>query len=278
MRRVVVAVVVMLAACSGAKDGADGKASAQPAPTVAAPPPPAAPAPPLATAAAPAGAARSVKDESALFSFTYAYPAAAGAIPALRTRLDADLASARAKLRRDAKAAQAEAKANGFPYNAYYWSQQWSVVTELPQWLSLSAEYGNYTGGAHGMYWFGAMLWDKAAGAPRDPLTLFTSKQALSAAIRAPFCAALNRERAKKRGAPVKGGSADQFDECIDPVGQTVILGSQGRQGFDRIGILIPPYEAGPYAEGSYEVTVPVTAAVLNAVKPRFRGAFVAGR
>lgn len=288
MRIVVVVVLALLGACSGAKDnpGQQDKLPGQAASAI----PPAAPAPPRAAPASAiavtsgaeggdaeaGGAARTMKDENDLLSFEYSYPAAAAAIPALRTRLEADLATAKAKLRKDAVAGQADSRTGNYPYHAHYWSQKWSVVTDLPLWLSLSAQYSNYTGGAHGMYWFGAMLWDKRAGVPRDPLTLFTSKQALSKTIRQPFCAALNKQRAIKRGEPVDPRSTDAFDACIDPVGETVILGSHGRQAFDRIGILVPPYEAGSYAEGSYEVTVPVTAAVLGAVKPQFRGAFSA--
>ena len=97
---------------------------------------------------------------------------------------------------------------------------------------------------------------------------------ALSAAIRAPFCAALNQQRAEKRGEPVDPKSKQEFDTCIDPAKQTVILGSTDKAHFNRIGILVDPYAAGPYAEGNYEVTLPVTAAVLKAVKPLYRRAF----
>jgi len=258
----------LLVSCSGAGEGGGGAAQTG---LVA----PAAAATPRAPSA---GRGREVTDENPAFSFAYSYPAAAAAIPPLRARLEADLSAAKARLAKDAAAARAEAGRGGHPYQAWYWSQKWSVVSDLPRWLSLSAEYGSYTGGAHGMYWFGAMLWDKAARMPRDPLTLFTSKQALSSAIRTPFCAALDRQRAQKRkGEPGPGGRGE-FDSCIDPVKQTVILGSRGRKRFDRIGILVAPYEAGPYAEGSYEVTVPVTAAVLGAVKPQYRASFASGR
>ena len=64
------------------------------------------------------------------------------------------------------------------------------------------------------------------------------------------------------------------FDDCIDPVKSTVILGSSNKRTFDRIGVLVGPYEAGPYAEGDYEVTLPVTQAVLAAVRPEYRAAF----
>lgn len=232
----------------------------------------------VATAAVAAPPARAVKEDNALYTFDYAYPAAAGAIPGLRASLDADLSKQLGTLKKDAREGQAEAKQNGFPYNKYGWSQTWQVVTDLPGWLSLSASYWTYTGGAHGNSWSGAMLWDRKANRARNPLDLFNSKAALAAAIRKPFCDALDKQRAEKRGEPVNRASGDEFDKCIDPTGQTVILGSRGKKAFDRIGILVAPYSAGPYAEGSYEVTVPVTAAVLAAVKPAFRASFAAVR
>lgn len=222
--------------------------------------------------------ARAVKLATPAYSFEYAYPAAAGAIPRLRALLDADLARQLAKLKRQAAQAQVEARRDKFPYHAWYYNQTWQVVTDLPGWLSLSASFANYSGGAHGMAWFGSMLFDKQAQRARDPLTLFTTKEALSRAIRGPFCDALDKQRAERRQARVNRASGDEFDKCIDPVGETVILGSRGKRGFDRIGILVPPYEAGPYAEGTYEVTVPVTPAVIAAARPEFRAAFTVTR
>lgn len=222
--------------------------------------------------------ARMVKEDNALYAFDYSYPAAAGGIPGLRASLDADLNRRLAALKHDADVGRAEAKKGGFPYNKYGWSQTWQVVTDIPGWLSLSAAYWNYTGGAHGMSWSGAMLWDRKTSRARNPLDLFVSKAALSAAIRKPFCDALDRQRAEKRGEPVRRSSDDDFNACIDPTGQTIILGSRGKRAFDRIGILVAPYSAGPYAEGQYEVTVPVTPAVIAAVRPAFRGSFVVPR
>ena len=40
---------------------------------------------------------------------------------------------------------------------------------------------------------------------------------------------------------------------------------------FDRLSVYFGPYVAGPYAEGDYELDFPVTASVLDAVKPRLR-------
>ena len=267
--------VLALAAC---------KASAPGAPTEAASTAPAAVASTAATAiptiqpSTPAAAARKVKDSNDLYVFEYSYPAAAAAIPALKAHFDTELDRQRAQLARDARAAQADAKGSDYEFHAYESGQEWKVVTDLPGWLSLSSLVSSYTGGAHPNYGYAGLLWDKGAGRAREVSALFTSDQALSAAIRRPFCAALDQQRAQKRGGSAKLGSGDEFDACLDPLDSTVILGSSNHQTFDRIGVLIAPYEAGPYAEGGYEVTVPVTAAVIAAVKPEYRAAFSGGR
>jgi hypothetical protein len=230
-----------------------------------------------AGAAAPGGA-RHDKQSNDLFEFDYAYPAQVGAIPKLKAELDADLAKQNEALVSSAKEQQAESKKQGFPYNPLGNWVAWKVVTDLPGWLSLSADISDYSGGAHPNHGFDALVWDRKADRRRAPLDLFTSKEALSRAIRRDFCAALDKLRAEKRGEPVKAGSTDEFDQCIDPVASTVILGSSNRNSFDRIGILVGPYEAGPYVEGDYEVTLPVTDAVLAAVKPEYRSAFAVKR
>jgi hypothetical protein len=226
----------------------------------------------------PAAAPRHVKVSNDLYVFEYSYPAAAAAIPALKAYFDSELDRQRAQVARDARAEQADAKGSDYEYHAHESGQEWKVVTDLPGWLSLSSLVSSYTGGAHPNYGYAGLLWDKGAGRAREVSALFTSDQALSAAIRRSFCAALDRQRAEKRGGSAKLGSGDEFDACLDPLDSTVILGSSNHQTFDRIGVLVAPYEAGPYAEGGYEVTVPVTPAVIAALKPEYRAAFAAGQ
>jgi hypothetical protein len=238
----------------------------------------AAPSPAATKAPAAAEQARSVKEENDRYVFEYAYPAAAAAIPALKARLDADLAAQRAELVVEAKTAADDARQNDYPYHPHSRMKDWKVVTDLPNWLSMSTIVATFEGGAHPNYVYDALLWDKAADRQRDALDLFTSKQALSAAIGKAFCDAIDRQRTKKRGEPIERESGDMFTNCLDPVDYTVILGSAGRRGFDRIGVLVPPYEAGPYAEGSFEVTLPITAQVLALVKPEYRASFALGR
>ncbi|RVU07628.1 DUF3298/DUF4163 domain-containing protein [Novosphingobium umbonatum] len=232
------------------------------------------PAPPVPVA----GVARKVHEETKLYAFDYSYPAAAEAIPALKSWLEADMAKQKADLAQSAKEGAADAKQSGFDYRPYASGMDWKVVADLPQWLSLSASVYSDTGGAHPNHGTTALLWDKAAGQQRKVVDLFTSPAAFTKVLQPAFCDALDAQRAKRRGAKVNRNSGDEFDACLDPASVTVILGSAKKQGFDRIGFLIDPYAAGPYAEGDYEVTLPVTDKVPAAVKPQFRAAFATGK
>ena len=220
----------------------------------------------------------SIDDSTPLYEFSYAYPAQAKSIPALAAWFKADAAKQKRGLVVRAKQGQGEAKADKRTYYPFGHSTKWNVVTDLPGWLSLSAQRWESLGGAHPNPWQEGLVWHKAAGKRMKAADLFSSPAALSAAIRLPFCAALDQQRAGKRGAPVNRKSGNPFDDCIDPAAQTVILGSADKAHFTRIGVLVDPYEAGPYAEGNYEVTVPVTTAVLRAVKPQYRSAFAVPR
>ena len=229
---------------------------------------------PQASATATPATGRKVEVKNATLEFAYSYPAKAAAVPGLKALLDKRLDASRAELEKQAKADQAEAKQNDYPYRAHSASTEWQVVTDLPRWLSLSAEMYDYNGGAHGMTYYDAILWDREQNLARQTSDLFISKAALSAVIREPFCAALDKERAKRRGEPVNRNSGDQFDECIDPVEHTMILGSSNGRTFDRIGVLVEPYAAGAYAEGVFDVTLPVTERILRSVKPVYKDAF----
>ena len=266
-------VLAALAACSRQSPDTPRRAEGDPAMATTAA---AASASSMSTSAT--GSARAEKEENDLYDFGYAYPAAAGGIADLKAYLDADLARQKAELIADAKTQRAERAKDKFDYFPLARDIKWDVVTNLPRWLSLSATIYSFEGGAHPNHGYQALLWDRQGNRRRDGAELFVSKPGLSQAIRKPFCAALDRERGKRRGAPVNPDSGDEFDACIDPVASTVILGSSNGKAFDRIGILVAPYEAGPYAEGDYEITLPVTDAVIAAVKPEYRPSFASRR
>jgi len=270
MRPALLLLPLLLAGCSREE------APLAEATTEATPPVPAAS---VAATPTPAASAVAIAEATKLFSFDYSYPAAAAAIPALKALLDQQAAETRAELATGAREEHKSLTGSDMTFHAHSRETAWQVVTDLPGWLSLSATASSFTGGAHPNHWFEAMLWDKVSDRKRAATDLFTSKAALAAAIQPAFCAELNRQRSKKRGEPVSSeGGEEGFDACLDPTAYPLILGSSTGTAFNRIGVLVPPYEAGPYAEGDYEVTLPVTAAVLKTVKPEYRQTFASAR
>lgn len=220
--------------------------------------------------------ARSVSEQTDDFLFEYAYPAEAGRIPELAQLLDDKLEERRTELATESASARRGAREQGFPYNKHSYTAQWKVVADLPGWLSLSNEIATYTGGAHGNYTISSLVWSKEQTRAFDAKDLFSSPAALEEAYGKNFCDGLNAERAKRRGAPVAEGSEELFDNCPGIEELEVLVGSSNRRTFNRLTLYAGPYVAGPYAEGAYEVNIPVTRAVLAAVKPEYQEAFSA--
>jgi hypothetical protein len=267
---------IMALALAGSLAACDigGGSASDPAPT--ATPKPTDTATPTATATAASNGARAVSEETDDFLFEYSYPSEVGKIPELAALLDARLARQRADLAREAEEARREARDNGFPYNKHSFSSEWQVVASLPGWLSLSESVATYTGGAHGNTNMRSLVWDKQAGKAMEAIALFTSPAALEKALGDRFCAGLDRERAKRRGAPVASDSQDEFDKCPGIDELEILVGSSNGRTFNRLTLYASPYVAGPYAEGEYQVNINVDRAILEAVRPEFREAFSA--
>lgn len=229
-----------------------------------------------ASASSTQGGARSVAVSSDLLEFSYAYPAVAGNEPELQELLDERLEAARAEITAQATEAQQDAQTHDYPYRQHSLTVDWKVVADLPGWLSLSEHIATYGGGAHGNYGTSGMVWDRSAKTARMARDLFTSAGALEGAIKGPYCKALDAMRLERRGEMPDGEGI--FGNCPALEELTVLLGSSNGATFDRIGLIANPYVAGPYAEGVYEVTLPVTGVVLDVVKPEYRDAFSTGR
>jgi hypothetical protein len=256
---------MVLAACSSPQAMAEGANISQTAA-------PAMPAAPPASATEAVAFTDNAKQGEAGREFSYAWPAEVSAVPALTQRLTAE----REKLLAEQKAdwdeslrAFAGSDCAGCVNRSF--EKTWEVVADLPRFLSLSASFYAYTGGAHGNGAYDALVWDREARAAFDPKALFRSPEALQSALGAAWCKALKTERQKRLGPDY---SDDGFFQCPPVADLTVLVGSSDSQAFNRIGLLAAPYVAGSYAEGTYEVTLPVTPAVLAAVRPEYRAAF----
>lgn len=209
--------------------------------------------------------------------FNYAWPAEVSAIPALAQQLTQERDRILAQEKLEWTDALAEMPLDCTSCRSRSFAKEWKVVAETPDWLSLSAQFSSYTGGAHGNYGLESLVWDKAERAAMPAIALFRSPEALDAALGPKLCAALNAEREKRRGEPVVPSADDMgFDSCQQVKDATVLVGSSTGKAFDRIAVWFGPYVAGSYAEGAYELDFPVDAAVLKAVKPEFARAFVA--
>ena len=219
--------------------------------------------------------ARTVSLETELYIFSYSYPGAVGARQGLRMVLDRQLEQGRTTLIQQARKAKADSDKNGYPFRPHTAETEWRIAAKPPGWLSLEAEEFTYYGGAHPNTGYKSLVWSDGAKKAFQPVELFTSSNALNKAIRSRFCDLLDEQREEKRGEPIDRDSDALFEDCIDPAAEAVIvpLSSNGK-AFDRLRLDVPPYAAGPYVEGSYQIELPVTKAVLAAVKPDYREAF----
>ena len=260
--------VLLVAACAPSSDApvgnaAENEAAARYADRMAGTPPPAPPSKPFA-----------VKEAAGGLEFAYSYPAEAAAVPALVDKFARDMAATKADALKMAMEDSAAAKESGYPFRPHSLETEWSVAADTPRFLALQSQTYVYTGGAHGMTGYDAVLWDKARKQESSVKALMTSPAAFSTAIRDRFCAILDKQRAEKRGAPVVRGD-DDFTQCIDPMEQVLVPTSKDGKRIDGLTVVVGPYSAGPYAEGSYEVALPVDAALRDAIKLDYREAFV---
>jgi hypothetical protein len=206
--------------------------------------------------------------------FSYAWPAQVSAIPALASELEERRSAALAEQKTFWNETLESCPPDGIACRNASFELEWQVVADLPNYLSLSSSFYTYTGGAHGNYGRNSLVWDREAGRALEPLALFASPAALETAIGTPACEALNRERAERRGEPVNVEAGGWFNECVSMEETVLFIGSSDGATFDRLGVYYGPYVAGPYAEGEFEFTLPVTRAVIDAVKPEYREAF----
>lgn len=259
----------LLAACSAAETDA----ASPPATPPATPPKPA-----PASASSPAGFAPAVfKDNAArgeqVREFAYTWPAQVSAIAPLAARLAAERDAALAEQKTDfAEALREFAGSDCTACANRSYAKDWAVVADLPRFLSLSASLYVYAGGAHGNGSFDDLVWDREAQAALKAADFFTSPAALQAALGAAWCAALKAERTERLGAEY---ADDEWFPCPDIAELSAALASSNGAAFDSIVLSAAPYVAGSYAEGGYEATLPVTPAVLAAVKAEYKGAFV---
>ena len=187
----------------------------------------------------------------------------------------AEMEKAKAELTRDASSDRDERKEGGFPFHAYELQRSYETSGQSDRLLSLESSIYSFTGGAHGSTGSGSLIWDRQAAKEVSIPDLLNAGQSWTGAITQAFCVLLNREREKRRGAPVEPGST--FGDCPKYNELTKVLRDTNGDGrFDHVGVIADQYVAGPYAEGDFDIPLPITATMVERIKPEFRSSFEA--
>ena len=231
----------------------------------------------IATAsAADARAVKIVRNSSSL-EFSYAWPAQAAAIPTLNRWMQAD---ANKIFKREAASAASDArqsKKSNYPFHKHDIQMTWEAAGQSARLLSLEGSFWGFTGGAHGNGSITALLWDRTGNTRIELQQLLTAGQSWTSAIRQPFCVLLDRERVKRRRAPLEKGG--MFSGCPAYKEVTVLIADKNGNGrFEHVQVTADPYVAGPYVEGAYDIDLPITAAMIARLKPEYRASFEAQR
>ena len=203
----------------------------------------------------------------------FAYSDEAAAVPALVKRFQSDLAKERT---RTVACGRAETKVrveSGGEGIACSSSTGITSSGQTPRLLSLARAYYAFTGGAHGNGGTTPLLWDRRLGKEIKFASVFASPNGYAGILRDPYCRALNAERKKRRGPDYQPSSmVPEFDAC--PKFSELSLIPFGSPRFGTIHLIAGPYTAGPYAEGEYDIALPVTPRFIAALKPEYRASF----
>ncbi|HYF23024.1 MAG TPA: DUF4163 domain-containing protein [Caulobacteraceae bacterium] len=200
-------------------------------------------------------------------------PEAVTGQPDLHARLYGDGVKELKAFLEGAQADRAELVGEGVPVPTYSRSVEWRAAAETGKLLSLEGLTAEYTGGAHGNSGYAAVLWDKSLQRAITPSALFRAN-ADWAALDAALCRALEAEKTRRLGQPFRFDASQpcpSWRESAYVLAPSAVAGKAGGLTF-----LYGPYALGAYAEGSYEVTVPLAAfqaALAPAYADEFAGA-----
>ena len=209
-----------------------------------------------------------LKNNSANLQYSWRVPPEVGIEPrlfaAMRAKAEANLAAGLTTANRDAAAA---AK-SGYPVRQYTDLSFWTAAADTTRLMAATGLLYGYTGGAHGNTGYDSVIWDKVAARQIGVPDLFTDRAKARAIMEPVVCKALADERARRRQGARLGGD---FDKCPPLTQATIVPYSGPSPVANQVRVIFAPYVAGPYVEGSYELTLGWPEAVKPLVKPQYR-------
>jgi hypothetical protein len=207
-----------------------------------------------------------VRFEGPALSFRWSLAPEAALEPAFVRALREDALAERAKAIREQDEAIANPPPGRGPIRSEWW-ERWQAEAETDGLIALSARTYEYSGGAHGNLALRSAIWDRAAGRRIEFGELFADPKAALAALQPGFCKALDAQRLVRR----QGQRDPNFSDC--PALSSLPVVPVGNGTINSLRVLVPPYTAGPWVEGVYEIALEATP-VLPHLSPRFAGAF----
>jgi hypothetical protein len=207
-----------------------------------------------------------VRYENPALSFRWALAPEAALEPDLVRALRSEALAERTRAIRDAEKEIANPPPGRVPIRSE-WIERWQAEAETDALIALSARTYSYTGGAHGNLGLRSLIWDRAAGRRIAFAELFVDPKAALAALQPDFCKTLDVQRALRR----QGVRDSNFSDCPPLADLPVVPVGDG--AINSFRVLVPPYTAGPWSEGAYEIGL-MTDPVLPLLLPRYRASF----
>jgi hypothetical protein len=208
-----------------------------------------------------------IHSRSAYLDFEYSWPQEVGAASTLVRHFTQDLRGERKKMLSDARDASQE-KDSVLPFGQYSFYRDITTAGQSARLLSLKIETYEFTGGAHGVNYSAPFLWDRQRRKEISFRTLLADSGAEARLLRNPFCRQLSDQRAKRNGEK----TAEAFEDCPKFSDLTILPGDADGDGrFDNIHLIADPGVAGSNAEGTYDISLPVTAKFIAAIRPEYR-------
>jgi hypothetical protein len=204
-----------------------------------------------------------IRDVTPQLSYRWRAAPEAATQPALLDGIRSEALAELAKEKQDAARDAADAQKSGFPFRAYETIISWTLAAETPHLLALQSLNYSFTGGAHGNTGYAAKIWDKTANTAIPFSALFTDWPKAQVLLEPAYCKALAEEQTSRGGNPVNN-CPKLADQAIVPWADLASTAYQFR-------VLLGPYAAGSYAEGSYLITLPWPAGVEALVKPAYK-------
>lgn len=243
-----------------------------------------APASPASVAAPPLapGGLQDVVETTPRYVIGISYPKSAAKYPGLAAALQAYAAASRKELMQ-----AVEGLGNDRPPAPYELSLSFTELLDSSTLVAVAADGYNYTGGAHGSPLIARFVWlpgQHKMLTAKDLVPDPQSWQPISDAVREQLHTALSQRidadavPAAERADMLKS-AGQMIDEGTRPDAQSFaqfepVMGSDGR--IAALRFVFPPYQVGPYADGTQTVEVPAEV-LLPVVAPAYRGLFRGG-